>query len=121
MLNNTCKITDLLCKIGMHDMRCEAGWCDPDGTIVIHEYACSRCGKTAWSFAHFDAIACRVLARYPIPSSLIMNEKVNSGSPEKETCKAVKETARTVATRSNSKRGKKGGADKTGTEEAKTL
>lgn len=62
----TCKLSFLLCKCGWHDMQYVACWCEPASSIIIQEYECSRCGKTAWNFAYFNADACKVLTRVPV-------------------------------------------------------
>lgn len=105
------QMNNLLCKIGVHDMQYVACWCDSDMSIAIQEYKCSRCGKTAWNFAHFDADLCKVLTRI----SRGIN-KVDCGI-EEENCCANLTISETPAekTKSSRKPGvRKQGADKSG-------
>ena len=53
-MSNPCKLANLLCKIGVHDNKQTAHWCDRECSIIFIEYTCARCGKEAWEWVHWD-------------------------------------------------------------------
>jgi hypothetical protein len=117
--DNTCKLSNILCKIGIHNMDYTAVWIDKDLSIAIQEYTCTRCGKIAWNFSHFDANLCKVLTRTPMVDIDDIG-KVTSESTTSTDSSAKENTATVNKTCESDKAEGTVGTDESGTSETKT-
>ena len=70
-------MTSIRCKLGLHDMRKVATWCDPDCSVIFIEETCARCGQIEYYNLYFNEETCKVLTRIPCASMpIIQNDQV---------------------------------------------